>query len=899
MSASLSLRSSSFLLLALAFPEGALAQGSRHDPALRLAGSPVLAAAAGTQRLAAVAAGANSSLLVYEDSRAGDRDLYGARVDASGALIDPVPFPITHAPGDQTAPRLAWNGTNWLVVYANQVDPGSGYFATEVACLRVSPAGAVLDSDRIRIGEDSSGATYAVASDGVNWVVSMAGYSAGTAGLVAKRVSASGAVLDPAGVAVLPSGSSIIFGADITYAQGTYLFSWNEGARRGRRFDTALRPLDAAVRTLPVEGGAIASNGLQHFALWMRQTPAFTSEIVGARLDAQLNLLDAQPIAISGANPTANQTEPRLVWDGAQWIVLWLSYASLDMRCARVSAAGGVLDPGGVLVPDQAPSYLYAHAIGALPGGGALATWNEARYGTADDVFGVRFSALGAMGTEACVSLGAEALQAPRVGAGPDHYLVSARGERSNGTRVLAWRIDASGEPLDAQPIVVASASHALLHAGGSAWNGALHLVTYADASDGWIYARRLDRDGAWIDPAPFRVLRGAGADAAALQGDFLVVGVHAPSYPQYVSSFGARVRGSDGAVLDPSPLALGGSYATRARVAVLGGRWLVATEQHWSHNQSQSGISTHFVTSSGAVTAGSGMAVLTIQNWGSVDLASSGTSALLVSQSGSNWTNTEIFVQRLLPDGSSPQGMRAITTLAPAGQHRASVAWNGEEYVVAFETYQNNAWNYDLEPDLYAQRLREDGSSIDTQGFALWASEDYETHVDQEGLSGGRSLVAAVVLVDADHAATQIALRAQRPRGVSSYGTGTAGCRGLERLDANGPAVRGNAAFALRCAAAPALAPGGLLLSSGADPAGSDPLGLGVTFHVALPGFLAALPFPSDARGLATLPLPIPGDPSLAGADLYAQALFLWAPPCVPSPSGLSSSTGLRLRLP
>ncbi|MBL8896854.1 MAG: hypothetical protein JNM84_04470, partial [Planctomycetes bacterium] len=824
MSPSLSLRSSSSVLLALTLSPCAMlhAQSARYDAPLHLSGSTAIGPAAGTQRNAVLAQGNTSSLLVYEDSRAGDRDIYGARVDAQGALIDAAPFPITHAPGDQTAPRVAWNGTNWLVVYASQVDPGSGYFATEVACVRVSSAGAVLDTNRIRIGEDSSGATYAVGSDGLNWVVTMAGYSGGTAGLVAKRVSASGTVLDPAGVAVLPSGSSIIFGAEITYAQGTYLFSWSEGVRRGRRFDTSMRPLDAGVRTLPVEGGAITSNGLQHFALWMRQTPAFTSEIVGARLDAQLNRLDAQPIAISGANPTANQTEPRVVWDGAQWIALWLSYASLDMRCARVSATGSVLDPGGVLVPDQAPSYLYGHALGALPGGGALATWHESRFGTADDVFGVPFSAAAAMGTESIYSLGAEALQAPRVGAGPDHYLVTARGERADGTRVLSWRVDASGVPLDAQPILVASASHALLHAGGSAWNGALHLVTYANASDGWIYARRLDRDGAWIDPAPFRVLRGAGADVAALQGDFLVVGVHAPGYPQYVSSFGARVRGSDGAVLDATPLALAGSYATRARVAILGGQWLVATEQHWSHNQSQGGISTHFVTSAGAITAGSGMAVLTIQNWGSVDLASSGNSALIVSQSGSNWTNTDIFVQRLLPDGSSPQGMRAITTSAPAGQHRASVAWNGEEYVVAFESYQNNVWGYDFEPDVYAQRLREDGSSIDTQGFALWSSEDYETHVDQEGLGAGRSLVAAAVIVDADYAGTQIALRAQRPRGVASYGTGTAGCTGPERLDANGPVVPGNAAFALRCAHAPESSLGALLLSRDADLAGS-----------------------------------------------------------------------------
>ncbi|MBL8897412.1 MAG: hypothetical protein JNM84_07280, partial [Planctomycetes bacterium] len=117
------------------------------------------------------------------------------------------------------------------------------------------------------------------------------------------------------------------------------------------------------------------------------------------------------------------------------------------------------------------------------------------------------------------------------------------------------------------------------------------------------------------------------------------------------------------------------------------------------------------------------------------------------------------------------------------------------------------------------------------------------------------------------------------------------------ERLDANGPVVPGNAAFALRCAHAPESSLGALLLSRDADLAGSDPLGIGLWLHVGLPGLVATLPFPSDARGLASLALPIPPDPTLSGGVLHAQALFSWSAPCAPTSLGLSSSSGLTLR--
>jgi hypothetical protein len=101
----------------------------------------------------------------------------------------------------------------------------------------------------------------------------------------------------------------------------------------------------------------------------------------------------------------------------------------------------------------------------------------------------------------------------------------------------------------------------------------------------------------------PIFVLFGGSSDVAALASDFLVTGLWAPSYPQYVGSYGARVRGSDGAVLDNPQILIGGSYATRARVETLGGNWIVVTERHATHNSNVTSIEFSFVSPNGVAT--------------------------------------------------------------------------------------------------------------------------------------------------------------------------------------------------------------------------------------------------------------------------------------------------------
>ena len=132
---------------------------------------------------------------------------------------------------------------------------------------------------------------------------------------------------------------------------------------------------------------------------------------------------------------------------------------------------------------------------------------------------------------------------------------------------------------------------------------------------------------------------------------------------------------------------------------------------------------------------------------------------------------------------------------------------------------------------------------------------------------------------------------------GLQVYGAGTPGCAGPELLGASTCPDVNTPSFQLTCEKAPASALGLGLVSAGQDLAGSDPLALGVAFHVDLfaPG-LIALDFTSDPTGRGYAAAPIPNDPTLVGASVYAQAVWFWSFACPLGPFNLSSSTGLKI---
>ncbi|HKE00501.1 MAG TPA: hypothetical protein VKE69_05790, partial [Planctomycetota bacterium] len=137
---------------------------------------------------------------------------------------------------------------------------------------------------------------------------------------------------------------------------------------------------------------------------------------------------------------------------------------------------------------------------------------------------------------------------------------------------------------------------------------------------------------------------------------------------------------------------------------------------------------------------------------------------------------------------------------------------------------------------------------------------------------------------------------------GASPYGASTPGCAGAELLNVSAIPTVGNASFAFHSTNAPPSSIGLLFVGDVPNVAGAGYLGLGVQFHVDLfaSAQLLGLNASSDAKGFGVAPAPIPNNPALHGASVYAQEVWLWpAAVCPLPPFGLSATNALKVTFP
>ncbi|XXF75308.1 hypothetical protein P2318_19790 [Myxococcaceae bacterium GXIMD 01537] len=278
----------------------------------RVGAEIVLPSAPGARR-PAVSWDGNRYLVVWEEPTPdGGTDIRGARVSATGKLLDATSLAISTAPGDQLLPAVSFAAGRWWVVWEDTRNR-LGQDLSDIYGARVRYFGEVVDPDGLRLSlEPGTQRAPAVTSlgDDVFVVWETQAPWVHTRDIRGTRVRWNGEVRDPAGLAI-------------------------------------------ATTTDEQRAPAVASDGTRALVVWedQRLSESRTQpKIFGARVDTTGAVLEPEGLGI--ATTTARLRSAATVsFDGLHFWVAWESRPSdhsisaplrVDVRGARVTVGGQV-----------------------------------------------------------------------------------------------------------------------------------------------------------------------------------------------------------------------------------------------------------------------------------------------------------------------------------------------------------------------------------------------------------------------------------------------------------------------------------------------------------------------------------------------------------------------------
>jgi hypothetical protein len=273
-----------------------LVEGDPGGPGERFA----ISLAPGDQRLPAVSWDGEAYLIVWEDHRSGQADVVAARVGAAGEVLDEAPIPISVGPLNELRPVVAWTGASHLAVWLDARN-GLAVFAA-----RITPGGAVLDPEGIRVAGASDGqGRPAVACGEANCLAAWTWYGGSSNyDIQAARLDAEGTVLD-------------------------------------------LDPIVVVAAPLGQSHPSAAWNGSHYLVAWQDFRSGASHDLYAARVSPEGALPDGQGVPIAVAQ--GSQLTPSVVWDGTGFLVLWEDArggAGSDVYAARVGGTGALIPEG-------------------------------------------------------------------------------------------------------------------------------------------------------------------------------------------------------------------------------------------------------------------------------------------------------------------------------------------------------------------------------------------------------------------------------------------------------------------------------------------------------------------------------------------------------------------------
>jgi hypothetical protein len=318
-----------------------------------------------------------------EDSGS-EADVVVARIGQDGTVLDTGGVTVCSAPGWQDNVRVATDGARYLVVWTDsRTDDGDVY------CARVEAGGTVLDPDGIVVVADQSiQCATDIAFDGTNYFVVWADLRNGdypNFDVYGARITSDAVVMDTGGIPIAVNPNKLEGAPCVDFDGENFIVFWNDydfadyAQVCGKRVSRNGVVLDTAVVLFPGDGDQwgprTAFDGNEFGVVWYDEREGDTTHLYGARVETNLSVDDTLRVVTQ----PGSQSEAALVRGAGQALLLtyqgWAG--SVGGSFYGSTRVWGKFDPflSGVLeqnpVPLASSRKLAATVIRRLPPGSA------------------------------------------------------------------------------------------------------------------------------------------------------------------------------------------------------------------------------------------------------------------------------------------------------------------------------------------------------------------------------------------------------------------------------------------------------------------------------------------------------------------------------------------------
>ncbi len=503
--------------------------------------------------------------------------LYGARVDSTGALIDSTNIQIAKNPGYKTNPAVSFDGTHFLAVWQDNRNGSMDLYGA-----RIDTGGTVLDTAALPLITHGDNMEFpALTFTGGTYLLAWQDARLGNDAIYAARIDTEGVALDSGGIlisALIPSEHEPALAFSGT---AHLLITWavNDTSIVGSRIDTSGALIDSTAAALsigvcPQWNPRVSFNGNQYLIAWHDNRNTTDFNVYAARIDTAGSVLDTAMIPV--AEQAVDQQLPVVAGSPGNFLVAWQDDRFANIYAARVDTAGCLLDPTGFPLTSanheqEAPALIY-------DGAKYFAVWHDRRNVSGTGIYGTRITTSGLVLNPAGIIISyasGENERFPAITCNSSRYLIVWNRD----PHILAAALtDSSGTVLDTLTISNTLASDARPCC---ASDGIDFLVAWEDMrnTEGDIYVTRIDSSGALLDSSgiPLCVVSGnQHHPAVSWDGTYYTV-VWEDLRSSLYDIFGARVS-NNGSVFNRFPVVTQeGNQFTPGIAAGSGGRLLLA----------------------------------------------------------------------------------------------------------------------------------------------------------------------------------------------------------------------------------------------------------------------------------------------------------------------------------